>query len=712
MGEVYLAYDRVHQRTVALKLLLESLSAEPEYRARFEREARIAAGLREHHIIPIHTFGEIDNRLYIDMRLVEGEDLAGLLGRERALAPRRAVGILRQIASALDAAHRAGLVHRDVKPANVLLAGEPSGAADAVYLADFGIVRETAQTGLTATGVAVGTPAYMAPERFSGRTVDHRVDVYALGCILYEMLTGNPPYAGSDYPALLFQHLNAQPARPSAVRPDLPRALDLVVATSMAKDPEARYQSAGELAADAEAALATMEARRRPDLSFPSDEHPTARPTTVEIARPAALPQPVQAPPQATPPPSPPERSRRRRWPWFAGAGVAAAAATAVVVFLGVLRAPSTQADLTLEGAGVAGAGAFAPDFRAGPTPSSGGSSLPAGIVDTGAVSGATEGIYRAVKGGSPCDRDGLSAFFMQNPSIADLWVRAVAGDPVLATTEAFRSVTATTLPGYIAALTPVLLRADTQVTAFARTADAVAARQSVLQAGTAVLVDERGLPRLRCHGATPLTSPARNTPTANRAGDPWPGFELRATVVMTPAANPLHQFGLADPTGATIFRRPAGSAGAKDIDQVPQTALLEGAYVVQGTQVACSGLKSCDTQKPMTMTVQLRNCSPTQCTISANAYWDGEFPLVATDGRWSGAGPTGLDKADACNGVDVPDTAIDLTLRPGDFAVDANAVWRANSLAGTVRRHSGKFADCNPSSRTWDATAKRTVAS
>jgi hypothetical protein len=180
----------------------------------------------------------------------------------------------------------------------------------------------------------------------------------------------------------------------------------------------------------------------------------------------------------------------------------------------------------------------------------------------------------------------------------------------------------------------------------------------------------------------------------------------------MTPAANPLHQFGLADPTGATIFRRPAGSAGAKDIDQVPQTALLEGAYVVQGTQVACSGLKSCDTQKPMTMTVQLRNCSPTQCTISANAYWDGEFPLVATDGRWSGAGPTGLDKADACNGVDVPDTAIDLTLRPGDFAVDANAVWRANSLAGTVRRHSGKFADCNPSSRTWDATAKRTVAS
>jgi hypothetical protein len=201
---------------------------------------------------------------------------------------------------------------------------------------------------------------------------------------------------------------------------------------------------------------------------------------------------------------------------------VAAAAATAVVVFLGVLRAPSEQADLTLEGASATSAGAFAPDFRAGPTPPSGSSSLPVGIIDTGAVSGATEGIYRAVKGGSPCDRDGLSVFFKENPSIADLWVRAVAGDPVLATAEAFKSVTATTLPGYLAALTPLLRRADTQVTAFSLAGGAVTARQSVLQAGTAVLVDERGLPRLRCHGGSPLTSPARNAPTTNHAGVPW----------------------------------------------------------------------------------------------------------------------------------------------------------------------------------------------
>ena len=159
MGEVYRAYDTVHERVVAIKLLLESLSADPDYRTRFEREARIAAGLREQHIIPIHRFGEIDGRLFIDMRLVDGEDLGKVLAREGALEPRRAVGILAQLAAALDAAHHANLIHRDIKPANVLLADHARGTADAVYLVDFGIARDsTAATSLTVTGAAVGTP--------------------------------------------------------------------------------------------------------------------------------------------------------------------------------------------------------------------------------------------------------------------------------------------------------------------------------------------------------------------------------------------------------------------------------------------------------------------------------------------------------------------------------------------------------------------------
>ncbi len=262
MGEVYRAYDTVHERVVAIKLLLESLSADPDYRARFEREARIAAGLREQHIIPIHRFGEIDGRLFIDMRLVDGEDLGKVLAREGALDPRRAVGILAQLAAALDAAHQANLIHRDIKPANVLLADHARGTADAVYLVDFGIARDsTAATSLTVTGAAVGTPDYMAPERFTAGRIDRRADIYALGCLFYEMLTGSKPFAGGEYPALLYKHLNAEPPKPSAARTGVPAALDAVVARSMAKNPESRFAGAGELAAAAEDALDGSTAR-------------------------------------------------------------------------------------------------------------------------------------------------------------------------------------------------------------------------------------------------------------------------------------------------------------------------------------------------------------------------------------------------------------------------------------------------------------------
>jgi serine/threonine kinase PknH len=294
MGEVYRAYDTVHQRVVAIKLLLGSLSADPEYRARFEREARIAASLREQHIIPIHRFGEIDGRLFIDMRLVDGEDLGKVLARDGALDPRRAVGIVAQIAAALDAAHDANLVHRDVKPANVLLADHASGMADSVYLVDFGIARDsTTNTSLTVTGAAVGTPDYMAPERFTAGRIDRRADIYALGCLLYEMLAGRKPFAGGEYPALLFKHLNAEPPKPSAARAGIPVALDAVVARSMAKNPDERFGTAGELAAAAEQALTSGAANPRSSQS--------ARPFA------AAAPMPSSGPNTTTytPPPGP-----------------------------------------------------------------------------------------------------------------------------------------------------------------------------------------------------------------------------------------------------------------------------------------------------------------------------------------------------------------------------------------------------------------------
>ncbi len=297
MGEVYRAYDTAHQRVVAIKMLLEPLSADPEYRARFEREARIAAGLREQHIIPIHRYGEIDDRLYIDMRFVEGEDLGKVLARERALAPRRAVGIVAQIASALDAAHWASLIHRDVKPANVLLADRAHGRTDSVYLVDFGIARESAaSTKLTMTGAAVGTPDYMAPERFTSDVTDHRADIYALGCLLYEMLTGSKPFVGPGYPALLFKHLNEEPPRPSLGRPGIPAALDEVIARSMAKQPQARYSTAGDLATAAEAAL-TSDTGAHPTRPVRGDaphRKPATRPITA-VPAPSTFPRPTPA---------------------------------------------------------------------------------------------------------------------------------------------------------------------------------------------------------------------------------------------------------------------------------------------------------------------------------------------------------------------------------------------------------------------------------
>jgi serine/threonine kinase PknH len=260
MGEVYRAFDTVRQRLVALKRLPAELAADESFRSRFRRESALAATLRDPHVIPIHDYGEIDGRLYIDMRLVEGVDLASGLDRHGPVPPARAVDVVAQVASALDAAHAAGLVHRDVKPSNVLLTG--TAALEFAYLIDFGIARSVLDSTLTGTGEAVGTIGYMAPERFAGGRGDRRVDVYALGCLLVAALTGSAPFTGDDLPALMYAHLNQPPPVPSTMRGGVPPALDAVVAAAMAKEPERRYPTARALAAAARAALAVGPAPR------------------------------------------------------------------------------------------------------------------------------------------------------------------------------------------------------------------------------------------------------------------------------------------------------------------------------------------------------------------------------------------------------------------------------------------------------------------
>jgi hypothetical protein len=244
MGVVYRAEETgLGGRPVALKLLPPALAGDPGFRARFLREMRVAAAIDHPNIVPIYRAGEDRGQLYLAMRYVHASDLRRVLEAEGRLEPGRALAILDQVARALDAAHARGLVHRDVKPANILLAPPViDGDPEHVYLVDFGLARsDSDDRSLGGGGSFLGTPRYAAPEQAAGRPVDGRTDGYALGCVLFECLTGHPPFPGGSGEAVLLAHLEATPPRVTTFRPDLPPAIDQVIARAMAKSPEARY---------------------------------------------------------------------------------------------------------------------------------------------------------------------------------------------------------------------------------------------------------------------------------------------------------------------------------------------------------------------------------------------------------------------------------------------------------------------------------------
>jgi serine/threonine protein kinase, bacterial len=366
MGEVWRAYDPTMDRMVALKVLPANFADDPVFQERFRREAKAAAGLDEPHVVPFHDFGEIDGRLYVTMRLIKGRDLQTILA-EGPLSPGRAVRIIEQIASALHAAHRIGLIHRDIKPSNILLAED-----EFAYLIDFGIARAAGETGLTSTGAAVGTWAYMSPERLNSGRADARADIYALACVLHEALTGQRPYPGDSLEQQIVGHLTSPPPRPSALQPGVPQPLDAVIARGMAKQPDRRYASTVELARAARDAITVPIPRpllsRAPNPPSTKRAQPTAPPAP-QPAKPTQFSDPSIAatqhadwthrPPTQLAPPAPPTMrgvrglSRRTKIALIVGAVVLVVGAAAEAVGIPAIvghRSHSAQVVLPFTG--------------------------------------------------------------------------------------------------------------------------------------------------------------------------------------------------------------------------------------------------------------------------------------------------------------------------------------------------------------------------
>src|SRR6266581_3278276 len=311
MGAVYLAEHLRLRRRVALKVLIAELAQDETFRARFIRESQIAASLDHPNVVTVYDAGESDGLLYISMRYVDGPNLGRTIRDEGPLDPKFVVSVIDQVGGALDAAHALGLVHRDVKPANVLLSRPGEARSVRAFLTDFGITKRIgAATQFTQTGQLVGTYTYMAPEQIRGDPLDGRTDIYSLGCIVYECLTAKPPFGGDSPMELMFSHMNQQPPTVRIRRPELPEAVDRVVARGMAKNRDDRYPTSAELAADLREALGLSTAATL--TSAPSAPAPTiAPPTSPTVASPPSAAPTVTTPIPPTPaaplawPPSP-----------------------------------------------------------------------------------------------------------------------------------------------------------------------------------------------------------------------------------------------------------------------------------------------------------------------------------------------------------------------------------------------------------------------
>jgi serine/threonine-protein kinase len=371
MSVVYLAEDTRLGRRVAIKVLASELAADAAFRSRFVRESQLAAGLEHPNIVPVYEAGETDGRLFIAMRYVRGTDLRSLITLEGPLEPDRTIGLLRPVAAALDAAHRRGLVHRDVKPGNILIASDEG--EEHVYLSDFGLSKHTtSQSGLTRTGQFMGTVDYVAPEQIQGQEVDGRADGYSLACVLYECLTSRAPYAKESDVATLFGHIQDPPPRVTEAKPNLPAEIDDAVARGMAKDRDARPRTCVTLIDEAARALGAPSGPR---------ELPEVPPAPTATATAPAVPDPSSSPPVVSSPPSTSPRGRSgnsRVIAAFAAAGVAIAV---LIVVLGLALTGGDEPSPGLTPGGATGSTSPTPSPSPSPSPAA------AAFTDPGPIS-------------------------------------------------------------------------------------------------------------------------------------------------------------------------------------------------------------------------------------------------------------------------------------------------------------------------------------
>ncbi|WP_197522080.1 serine/threonine-protein kinase [Mycobacterium gordonae] len=574
MGTVYLARHPNLPKLVALKLLSRAMTDDDDdVRARFLREADHVARLDHPNIVAVYDRGDQDGQLWIAMQYIDGSDAAEAV-REGPLPAARAVRIIAETAKALDFAHNADVLHRDVKPANILLTRPTAGEPERVLLADFGIAKALdGRAGLTATGMFTGSLQYAAPEQFDPSiALDARADEYALGCTLYHLLTGSVPYPGRSPEQWMYGHLHLPVPLPSqspaAQRAGFPAGMDAVIERAMAKNRDDRYPSCAALAGAAQYALDSA----------------------VDVTTPASRPGVPEEIPQlrSSDAARPVNRSKRK---WLIASLVVlliAALGTGVVLFRNVFSPKATGGELVLAAATDPGANPFMPpvglpppsNTQPPPTLPPRGDGAP---VATQSLPGDREGLYGGTLNNAECDRDKMIAFLSTHPAQAGAFVEALNSDPSLYWTGG-RPLTAADIPTYLRELTPMLLRLDTRVTNHGFDGTHPTTLQSVFQAGTGVFVDAHGVPRVRCYCGNPLTAPVALTGDPEPVGAAWAGYRPAALAAIQPSPATIANFVLVDVVTGQAFNRPAGTTGADDTARSQPVAPPQPAPTTPGT--------------------------------------------------------------------------------------------------------------------------------